>query len=52
MRTIAKEFRAAAMDGISEGEREKFVDTLLHMKSNLIKFQATDLKELSVTGYE
>ena len=43
MRTIASELRSAAMDGIPEQEREKFVDTLLHMKSNLIEFQGTDV---------
>lgn len=52
MRTIAGELRAAAMNGIPEKEREKFVNTLLHMKSNLIRFQTTDLKELSISGYE
>ena len=52
MRTIAKELRAAAMDGIPEKEREKFVDTLLHVKSNLITFQATDKNGLGSSNNE
>jgi DNA-binding MarR family transcriptional regulator len=52
MRTIARELRAAAMDGIPEKEREKFVDTLLHMKSNLVPSQATDLKGLGISNNE
>jgi hypothetical protein len=52
MRTIARELRAAAMEGIPEKEREKFVDTLLHVKSNLITFQATDLNGKGVSDNE
>ena len=48
MRTIARELRATAMDGIPEKEREKFVDTLLQVKSNLITFQATGLNRLGI----
>jgi len=35
MRAIAKELRRDALDGISAGERERFVDTLLAIKENL-----------------
>jgi MarR family transcriptional regulator for hemolysin len=52
MRTIARELRAAAMDGIPEKERDKFVDTLLHVKSNLVTFQATDLGKLGGSNHE
>ena len=52
MRTIARELRAAAMDGIPEKERDKFVDTLLHVKSNLVTFQATDLGGLGISDNE
>ena len=52
MRTIARELRSAAMEGIPEKEREKFVDTLLHVKSNLITFQATDLNGTGVSDNE
>jgi len=52
MRTIARELRAAAMDGIPEKEQEKFVDTLLRMKSNLVTFQASDLKGLEISSNE
>jgi MarR family transcriptional regulator for hemolysin len=52
MRTIARELRAAAMDGIPEKEQEKFVDTLLRMKSNLVTFQASDLKGLGIPNNE
>ncbi|NQV99880.1 MAG: MarR family transcriptional regulator [Rhodospirillales bacterium] len=39
MRKIAAELRAAAMQGIPEADRERFVDTLLLVKNNLIAFQ-------------
>jgi MarR family transcriptional regulator for hemolysin len=52
MRTIAKELREAAMDGIPERERGKFVDTLLRVKSNLVMFQATDKNGLGVSNNE
>ena len=44
MRKIAADLRAAAMEGIPEQERDKFVDTLLQVKENLIAFQFHELK--------
>jgi DNA-binding MarR family transcriptional regulator len=35
MRTIAAELRRDALAGLSADERERFVDTLLRIKSNL-----------------
>ncbi len=52
MRTIAAELRAAAMAGISEPDREHFVDTLLLMKNNLIAFQGEDLNTTGVASDE
>ena len=43
MRKIAANLRAAAMEGIPEQEREKFVDTLLQVKDNLIAFQSHEI---------
>lgn len=42
MRKIAAELRAAAMSGIAEQDRERFVDTLLLVKNNLTAIQTSD----------
>ncbi len=49
MRKIAAELRAAAMVGIPEHDRERFVDTLLIMKNNLVAFQAEDTNGIENT---
>lgn len=41
MRKIAAELRAAAMEGIPEQDRERFVDTLLIVKNNLTAIQTS-----------
>lgn len=40
MRAIAAELRRDALAGLSAGEREGFVDTLLTLKANLLRGQA------------
>jgi MarR family transcriptional regulator for hemolysin len=39
MRTIAAELRRDALAGLSAAERERFVDSLLSIKSNLLRLQ-------------
>ena len=39
MRTIAAELRRDALAGLSAAERERFVDSLLAIKSNLLRLQ-------------
>ena len=39
MRTIAAELRRDALSGLSAAERERFVDSLLSIKSNLLRLQ-------------
>ena len=41
MRTIAAELRRDALAGLDAAERERFVDTLLTLKSNLLRAQAS-----------
>ncbi len=45
MRRHAADVRAVALDGISESQREQFVDTLLAIKANM---QSLDVEELAV----
>lgn len=52
MRKIAAELRAAAMQGIHEQDREKFVDTLLMVKNNLISSHVTNSNEAGAFGHE
>jgi len=40
MRALAAELRRDALAGISAAERERFVDTLLAIKANLLRIQA------------
>ena len=37
LRAIASELRLDAMDGLDEAERQRFVDTLLVIKANLVR---------------
>jgi MarR family transcriptional regulator for hemolysin len=37
LRTIARDLRLDAMDGVDEAERQRFVDTLLVIKANLVR---------------
>jgi MarR family transcriptional regulator for hemolysin len=37
LRALAAELRADAMDGLQEAERQRFVDTLLVIKANLLR---------------
>jgi DNA-binding MarR family transcriptional regulator len=39
LRTVAAELRRDALAGLSEPERERFVDTLLAIRSNLVRMQ-------------
>jgi DNA-binding MarR family transcriptional regulator len=39
MRQIAAELRRDALSGLSAAERERFVDSLLSIKSNLVRLQ-------------
>ena len=52
MRKIAAELRAAAMQGIPEADRERFVDTLLLVKNNLIATQGTSSNRGEITFHE
>ena len=52
MRKIAAELRAAAMSGIAEQDRERFVDTLLLVKNNLTAIQTSDSNGLRETSNE
>jgi DNA-binding MarR family transcriptional regulator len=40
LRTVAAELRRDALAGLSAAEREQFVDTLLGIRSNLVRMQA------------
>jgi DNA-binding MarR family transcriptional regulator len=40
LRTVAAELRRDALAGLSAAERERFVDTLLGIRSNLVRMQA------------
>jgi MarR family transcriptional regulator, transcriptional regulator for hemolysin len=52
MRNIAAELRAAAMQGIPEADRERFVDTLILVKSNLLAAQAGEMRPAEVSTHE
>jgi MarR family transcriptional regulator for hemolysin len=39
LRTVAADLRRDALAGLSEAERERFVDTLLAIRSNLVRMQ-------------
>ena len=40
LRTVAAELRRDALAGLSAAESERFVDTLLAIRSNLVRMQA------------
>jgi hypothetical protein len=40
LRDLAAELRTDALDGLGEAERERFVDTLLLIKANLLNVNA------------
>ncbi len=42
LRRIAAELRQQSLDGLDENERERLVDILIHMKSNLLNLQTAD----------
>jgi DNA-binding MarR family transcriptional regulator len=39
LRTVAAALRRDALAGLAEAERERFVDTLLAIRSNLVRMQ-------------
>ena len=42
LRRIAADLREQSLEGLNESERERLVDILIHMKSNLINLQTGD----------
>jgi DNA-binding MarR family transcriptional regulator len=50
MRAIAAELRRDALAGLNAVERERFVDTLLTLKANLLRGQAGAASENAVRG--
>ena len=42
LRRIAAELRQQSLDGLDENERERLVDILIHMKSNLLNLPTDD----------
>ena len=42
LRRIAADLRQQSLEGLNENERERLVDILIHMKSNLLNLQTAD----------
>jgi DNA-binding MarR family transcriptional regulator len=42
LRRIAADLRQEALEGLNEKERERLVDILIHMKTNLLNLPVTD----------
>ena len=46
IRRIAADLRQEALEGLNEKERERLVDILIHMKTNLLNLPVTDKSKM------
>jgi hypothetical protein len=45
LRRIAADLRQQALDGLNDKERERLVDILIHMKTNLLNLPVDDKRK-------